>query len=163
MSLRRRQLLPALALLPAALQAGPARRGEPVAWPASLPLADGTAWTPEQVQGRAVVVVFWSLSCAYCERHNVHVEKLHQASRASRLRVLGTVQGGDAAAVRRHMAARGWTFPVVLDNGALAAALTARRSVPMTVTVDPQGRLREAIPGEMFEADVLDLLKLAPA
>jgi hypothetical protein len=30
--------------------------------------------------------------------------------------------------------------------------------MPLTVTVDRRGRLRQVIPGEMFEADVMELL-----
>lgn len=161
MTMRRRALLLALGGLPLALPAAPAQRGAPVAWPA-VELLDGTPWSAEQARGRAVVVVFWSLDCPYCERHNAHVEQLHRASQGRALAVLGAVQGGDADAVRRHMRARGWSFPVTLDAAALHGALATRRSVPLTVTVDAAGRLRELIPGEMFEADVLDLLKLAP-
>jgi hypothetical protein len=36
-----------------------------------------------------------------------------------------------------------------------------RRVIPLTITVDRQGRLREIIPGEMAEADVLALATLA--
>ena len=32
-----------------------------------------------------------------------------------------------------------------------------RRAIPMTCTIDRQGRLIQAIPGEMFEDDVMDL------
>lgn len=143
----------------APLLAEPARRGAAVAWPEGVRLVDGSAW---QVRtGHAVVVVFWSLDCSYCERHNAHVEKLHRAAAGKPLQVLGVVRGGDEAAVQRRMRARGWSFAVTLAAGPLSEALTARRSVPMTVTVDRQGRLCEQIPGEMFEADVLDLLKLA--
>jgi hypothetical protein len=59
------------------------------------------------------------------------------------------------------MALHGWQFPVTLDEAPLAEALSARRVVPLTVTVDRGGRLKEVIPGEMFEQDVLDLLRLA--
>ena len=33
--------------------------------------------------------------------------------------------------------------------------------IPLTVTVDRQGRLLQAIPGEMFEEDVMELQRLA--
>ena len=56
---------------------------------------------------------------------------------------------------------RGWSFPVTLDGAVLGDALSPRRSVPLTVTVDRQGRLQEVIPGEMFEDDVMGFLKLA--
>jgi hypothetical protein len=42
----------------------------------------------------------------------------------------------------------------------MAQALSTRRLVPLTVTVDRSGRLRQVIPGEMFEADVLELARL---
>lgn len=163
MTLRRRDLLPALALAPWALgvQAAPPARGAAVAWPQQLSLLDGSAWTAEQWRDRAAVIVFWSLHCGFCERHNVHVEKLHRAAAGKRLSVLSVVAELDADAVRRRMAQRGWTFPVALGREPLAAALGARRSVPLTVTVDRKGRLSEAIPGEMFEADVLGFMQLA--
>lgn len=148
-------------LLPAAPALATAR-GERVQWP-EIRLLDGRPFGAAQVRDRAVVLVFFSLSCSYCERHNVHVEKLHRAAAGRPLSVLGAVRERDPEAVRRHMGERGWTFPVTLDGAALGAALGARRSVPLTLTIDREGLLRESIPGEMFEDDVLGLIKLAAA
>jgi hypothetical protein len=39
----------------------------------------------------------------------------------------------------------------------MAAALSTRRMIPLTVTVGRNGRLRQVIPGEMSEDDVMDL------
>lgn len=156
--MKRRTLLVGLPLAPG-LYAAPARRGEQVAWPKPAGLIDGSIW--QALPGHAVVVVFWRLDCGYCERHNAHVEKLHRAAAGKPLQVLGVVRGSDAAAVRQHMRQRGWTFPVSVGEAAFSEALTTRRSVPMTLTVDRAGQLREQIPGEMFESDVLDLIKLA--
>lgn len=159
--MKRRDLLAGAALgawtLPAI--AAPAR-GEAVSWPA-IALLDGTPWLAGRARDSAVVVVFWSLTCPYCERHNAHVARLHRAAAGRPLSVLGAVRERDADAVRRHMAQRGWGFPVTLDGAALGAALSPRRSVPLTVTVDRHGQLQEVIPGEMFEDDVMGLLKLA--
>lgn len=163
MKMRRREVLSALALAPwlGAAAAAPAARGERVSWPQQLSLLDGSTWSAEQWRDRAAVIVFWSLHCGFCERHNVHVEKLHRAAAGTRLSVLSVVAELDADAVRGRMAQRGWTFPVTLGREPLASALASRRSVPLTVTVDRASRLRELIPGEMFEADVLGLLKLS--
>lgn len=159
----RRGLLACAALAPLApaLAAEPLGRGALVQWPKGVTLIDGARWQPEA--GQAVVVVFWSLHCGFCERHNEHVEKLHRAAAGKPLRVIGVLAESDREAARRRMAQRGWTFPLTVDREPLAAALAVRRSVPFTVTIDRQGRLRERIPGEMFEADVLELLKLASA
>ena len=165
--MRRRALLPAFLMAPALApwmqdaNATPAARGETVLWP-SVTLLDGKPWSAGQARGQAVVVVFWRLDCPYCERHNAHVEKLHRAAAGKPLTVLGVVvRERDPQAVRAHMAKRDWQFPVTLDSAAMAAALSERRSVPLTVSVDRQGKLREVIPGEMFEDDVLGFLKLA--
>ena len=40
----------------------------------------------------------------------------------------------------------------------MAAALSSRRVIPLTLTVDRQGRLGREIPGEMFEEDVMEWL-----
>jgi thiol-disulfide isomerase/thioredoxin len=161
--MKRRDALRWLPALPAALpwtaSAAPAQRGQAVAWPAEVALLDGSRWMPQP--GVAQVVVLWSTTCPFCKRHNAHVQKLYQALAGRPAAVLGVARDRDPAAVQRSMALNGWTFPVTLAWPAMSAALTARNVIPMTLTVDRQGRLHEAIPGEMFEEDVLKLAALA--
>jgi len=138
--------------------AAPAAPGEAVRWP-EVTLLDGSRWSP--ATGRAQVVVFWSVSCPFCRRHNVHIDKLYRATADAGPQVLTVCRDRDAAAVRRYLTAHGYTFPVSLDHDAVAAALAARRMFPLTVLVDRHGRLKQAIPGEMFEEDVMELTRLA--
>ena len=128
-----------------------------VDWPA-IALLDGSSLSPQSWQGQPAVVVFWATWCAFCKRHNVHVDALHRASRGQ-LRVLGIALDRDAGAVRQTMARNGWSFPVALDDGSLRARLTPRRMIPMTCLIDRQGRLLQAIPGEMAADDVLGLAR----
>lgn len=143
-------------------RAEPAAPGERVAWP-DVTLLDGTRFGAAQAAGQAVVAVFWSTTCPFCRRHNPHVEKLHRAARAAGrpLAVIGIARDRNAEAVRAHARDRGYTFPITLDAAPLAAALSQRNLIPLTVTVDRQGRLKQVIPGEMFEEDVMELLGLA--
>lgn len=157
MSTTRRAVIALLAASAAGARAAPAAPGEAVPWP-EITLLDGTRWTPSP--GRAQVVVFWSVSCPFCKRHNAHVDRLHRAAADGGPQVLTVSRDRDAAAVRRYLAANGYGFPVTLANDALSAVLAARRIIPLTVLVDRQGRLKQAIPGEMFEEDVMELLKL---
>jgi thiol-disulfide isomerase/thioredoxin len=137
---------------------GPARAA--VDWPA-LTLLDGRTLSPEAWRGSAAVLVFWATWCAFCHRHNVHVEKLHRAAAGLPLRVLGVALDRDAAAVQHHLAARGFTFPVTLQADALRPLAGGRRITPLTVAVTRSGAVRTPIPGEMFEEDVLELARLA--
>ena len=145
-----------------AQEAGAASDGRqapaPVDWP-SLRLVDGSAVGPAHWAGRPVIVVFWATWCAFCKRHNAHIDKLFRSLDASGPRVLGVAMDSDAAGIRRYMQANGYRFPVVLDDGLLRHRFTSRRVVPMTCLVDRQGRLMQSIPGEMAESDVLGLPK----
>lgn len=160
--MRRRAVLGALAGAAAAplASAAPASPGQAVTWP-EVALLGGGRFGPAQAADAAVVVVFWTTTCPFCRRHNQHVEKLHRAAAGRGLRVLGVARESDAAAVARYAQAQGYSFPITLDHLALAAVLSPRKVIPLTVTVDRQGRLKQVIPGEMFEEDLLELLQLA--
>ncbi len=138
--------------------AAPVQRGDRVPWP-ELRLLDGTRWA--RADDHAVVVVFWSLNCPFCLRHNAHVTRLRERAAGQRLQVLTAAREREPEAVQRHLARHGHRFDVTLDTLALASVLSLRRLSPLTVTVDRQGRLLQLIPGEMAEDDVMELLRLA--
>lgn len=141
--------------------AQPARPGERVDWP-EVSLLDGGRFGPAEVAGRALVVVFFTTSCPFCRRHNRHLQKLYTLAPPG-LAVIGVARETDAALVRRHAANEGYRFPITLQAEPLAAALSRRRLVPLTVTIARDGTLRQVIPGEMSEEDVLSLAGLAAA
>lgn len=140
--------------------AAPAAPGEAVRWP-QVQLLGGGEWGTAQAEGKAVVAVFWSTTCPFCRRHNAHVEKLREAAAGRPLEVITVARDKDPQAVQRYLERHGWRFPVTLDAAPMAAALSTRNMIPLTVVVDRQGRLKQVIPGEMFEEDVLDLLKIS--
>ena len=159
----RRRMLSALCLgalcgaAPAALSQGSKPAGRVVSWP-EVTLLDGTRWGPAQAQGKAVIVVFWSTTCPFCLRHNAHIEKLRRAAAGRPLEILTVAREKDAGAVKAYLARHGYGFQVTMDQGPMAAALSSRKVIPLTVTVDRQGRLGQEIPGEMFEEDVMQWL-----
>ena len=159
----RRRMLSALCLgalcgaAPAALSQGSKPAGRVVSWP-EVTLLDGTRWGPAQAQGNTVIVVFWSTTCPFCLRHNAHIEKLRRAAAGRPLEILTVARDKDAGAVKAYLARHGYGFQVTMDQGPMAAALSSRKVIPLTVTVDRQGRLGQEIPGEMFEEDVMQWL-----
>ena len=159
----RRRMLSALCLgtlcgaAPAALSQGSKPAGRVVSWP-EVTLLDGTRWGPAQAQGKTVIVVFWSTACPFCLRHNAHIEKLRRAAVGRPLEILTVARDKDAGAVKAYLARHGYGFQVTMDQGPMAAALSSRKVIPLTITVDRQGRLGQEIPGEMFEEDVMQWL-----
>lgn len=160
----RRRWLRGLPLAAAATLAWPAAARAaappPIEWPV-LFTPDGSRIDLAGGQGVPVIVVFWATYCAYCERHNARIDKLHRTLDPARLRVLGVAMDRDGAAVQPYLRRHGCGFPVVLDGGVLRSRFTARRIIPMTCTVGADGRLRQCIPGEMAEDDVMELARLA--
>lgn len=145
---------------PMAAAAAPTAIGQPVPWP-TVRLLDGRTVGAEQLRGRAVVVTFFATDCGYCKRHNQRLDRLARASGALPLTVLGAALDREVAPVEAYMARQAYVFPVTMDAEPLRAVFTARRSYPITCVIDRQGVLREVIPGEMAEEDVLGLVKWA--
>lgn len=168
LSLARRALLGTLAssALPGGLGsvfAMPATPGQTVRWPQRLRLLDGGTLEGAQLSQSAVLVVFFSTTCPFCARHNQHVRKLALATHGQPLRVLGVAHDRDHETVRRYLAAKGLDFAVTLDQQPMHEALSMRRVIPLSCVVDARGVLREVIPGEMFEDDVMELARWARA
>jgi len=144
------------ATLGSLVQAEPAAIGSLVTWP-TLQLLDGSTWSAASWQGQPAVVVFWATYCPFCKRHNAHLDKLFRQTQGQGLRLLGVAVESSEAQVRAYMAANQYQFPVVLDAGALRRRVTSRRAIPLTSAFDRQGRLLQAIAGEMFEEDLMEL------
>ncbi len=158
--MRRRALLAMLPALGAGRHAAaaPAALGATVDWP-TVHLLDGRRLDADALRDRAGVVVFFSTDCPYCRRHNQRLERLARASAGGPLRVLGAATDRDPDRVQAYLREQGLGFDVTLDAGPLRAALGERRIVPLTAVIDRRGRLRELIPGEMAEEDVLGLAR----
>lgn len=160
LSERRRVLAGVVGALGLALCSAQAPAAQPagaVAWP-RLRLVDGTEIAPADWRDRSAIVVFWATWCPYCKRHNDRLSGLYAAAGVAAPRVLAVAIDGDLASVRRHVAAQGWTFPVTLDDGRLRSLLAVQRTVPMTVSIGPDGVVRQRIPGEMTEDDLRQLM-----
>lgn len=127
-----------------------------IEWPA-LRLLGGDTLAPASWRGQPAIVVVWATWCPFCKRHNAHMDKLARQMHGQPLRILGLATESTESQVRQYMAANQYQFPVALDTGSLRPQLTPRRVIPMTCLIDRQGRLIQAIPGEMFEEDVMDL------
>jgi thiol-disulfide isomerase/thioredoxin len=134
--------------------------GRAIEWPPLRSVA-GQELPPAHWAGVPAVVVFWATWCGFCRRHNAHLDRLQRSVDASRLRILGVALDRNAADVQRYLQQTGYGFTAVADGAALRERFTSRRVIPMTCTVGADGRLLQAIPGEMSADDVLALARLA--
>ena len=128
--------------------------GTVIDWPV-LPLLDGGVLQPSAWLGTPAVVVFWATWCPYCKRHNAHIEKLYQQTLGRNLRVLGVATETDKSRIGSYMQANQLHFPVALADNSFRGQFTQRRIIPMTCLVSERGILKQTIPGEMSQEDVL--------
>ncbi|QKH36883.1 TlpA family protein disulfide reductase [Achromobacter pestifer] len=156
-----RLLLAAGMLAAAAAHAqAPPKVGDKLVMP-DVQLLDGTRLSTTDFAGKPLVVEYWASWCPYCARQNPHLQKLTDAARDKGLRILTVSIDRDEQAARDYIAKHGYTFGVAMDNEALRAVFGKRRVIPEIFVLDANGKLLEAIPGEMFEEDVLELLRHA--
>lgn len=156
----RRRLVFALALAsPLALRPAQAA-GERIVW-SDIALVDGRVLSASELRGRTVVVEFWATWCPFCAAQNPHIQKLHATHAGKGLVVLTFSIDKDAAAVRKYMAERGYTFPVALADAQAQAWFGRRKTLPELFVVDAQGRIVFKEVGEMFAEDVAALGRFA--
>ncbi|WP_454696265.1 TlpA family protein disulfide reductase [Achromobacter aegrifaciens] len=156
-----RLLLAAGMLAAAAAHAqAPPKVGDKLVMP-DVQLLDGSRLSAADLAGKPLVVEYWASWCPYCARQNPHLQKLTEAASGKGLRILTVSIDKDEQAARDYIAKHGYTFGVAMDNEALRAVFGKRRVIPEIFVLDANGKLLEAIPGEMFEEDVLELLRHA--
>lgn len=135
---------------------------------AGVPAHDlqGREMAPAWWRKESVLVVFWSVDCPFCRRHNERLDAAYQALSAEGVRVVAVSTDDEVESVRAAVRRRGYTFPVLMDGQGdcqLRAQLTARKVVPMTCWLGKPLSQPRCIPGEMAEGDLRDMLRRSRA
>jgi thiol-disulfide isomerase/thioredoxin len=154
----------ALALAPVGVAALAAEPGAPLpllgstlAVPA-LTLLDGSAWGPDQAQGKVLVVYWWASWCPFCAEQSPHMDALWRAHRSQGLALLGLSIDKQPAAASAHLKAKGYGFPVAMATQA-AAVWPKPRGLPVVVVRGRDGKVVYAESGSLFPEDVQGLKK----
>ncbi len=135
--------------------------GDYVALP-EIRLLDGKVLPEGYFKGKPVIIEYWASWCPFCARQNPYMQKLWEQAQDKGLEILTVsidrVDQDAADYLRKH----GYTFPVAMETEALRAVLGKRKVIPDIFVIKADGQVAEVIPGEMFEEDVLDLIKYVP-
>lgn len=148
-----------VAVAPAAQAA--VKVGDHVALP-EIKLMDGAVLPKGHFQGKPVIIEYWASWCPYCARQNPYVQKLWDQARGAGLEILTVSIDKDESDATDYLRKHGYTFPVAKETEALRQVLGRMRVIPNIFVIKADGTVAEVIPGEMFEEDVLGLIKYAP-
>jgi peroxiredoxin len=144
--LSRRTLVPALALIGAALT-GCARDRAPAV---DYTLLNGQKASSQQWAGKVMLVNFWATSCATCVKEMPQIVATHQKFKARGLDTLAVAMSYDPPAfVAKFAETRGLPFGVAIDNtGSVAQAFGPVQMTPTTFLINKRGEIVKRYVGE---------------
>ncbi len=132
----------AVALTAAAALAGAAVTPQSGAPDFTLPSLDGPNLRLREQRGQVVMINFWATWCGPCRSEMPHLSKLYDKYRASGFTLLAVNIDEDprkAAGLAKQL---GMRFPVLLDADKKVSRLYDLSTMPSTVLVDRDGRVR---------------------
>ncbi len=159
---------PALAALAAAPFVPAARAALAPASPApdfTLRSNEGRNLRLSEQRGRVVMVNFWATWCGPCKVEMPHLNRLYEKYRSAGFVLLGVNVDEDPKQAVALASRLGVTFPVLFDHEKLVSRLYALDSMPSTVLIDRDGKVRQVHRGyregveAVYERQVRELVK----
>jgi peroxiredoxin len=119
----------------------------------------------QEQRGQVVLVNFWASWCGPCRQEMPHLNRLYDKYRASGFVLLGVNIDDDPHAAATAAARWGVKFPVLLDVEKAVSRQYDLGSMPATVLIDRDGRVRYLHRGyregveEAYERQIRELVK----
>ncbi len=96
----------------------------------------------KEQRGQVVLVNFWATWCGPCRQEMPHLNRLYDKYRASGFTLLGVNIDDDPRTAASTAARMGVKFPVLLDTDKAVSKLYDLGSMPATVLIDRDGKVR---------------------
>lgn len=141
--------------------AGTPKVGDTVQLP-SFTLLDGTTISAESLKGKPVLIEYWASWCPFCKRQNPYWQKLHEAAKDKDIQILSVSIDKKVEDAQAYLEKHSYTFHTAMETPEMRQVFGKRKVIPKVFVIAPDGKVTEVIPGEMFEEDVVDLIKYAP-
>jgi peroxiredoxin len=131
----------------------------------TLRSTDGQNLRLHEQRGQVVLVNFWATWCGPCKQEMPHLDRLYDKYRASGFVLLGVNIDQDAGQAKAYAQRLGLKFPVLLDADKKVSKLYDVGSMPSTVLIDRDGRVRQVHLGyregleETYEKQIRELVK----
>jgi peroxiredoxin len=108
----------------------------------TLPSIGGPNLRLQEQRGRVVMVNFWATWCGPCRAEMPHLARLYEKYRGSGFVVLGVNIDEDPHKAANLATELGMRFPVLLDTDKKVSRLYDLSTMPSTVLIDRDGRVR---------------------
>ena len=163
-----RQLLSitlALALAGAAWQAQANIKPASAAPDLALRTLAGPNLRLQEQRGKVVMINFWATWCGPCRQEMPHLSRLYDKYRAAGFVLLGVNVDDDARRAGDMAQRLGLPFPVLFDTEKSVSRLYDLGTMPSSVLIDRDGRVRYVHAGylagyeDLYEKQIRELLK----
>jgi peroxiredoxin len=96
----------------------------------------------KELRGNVVLVNFWATWCGPCKQEMPHLNRLYEKYRSSGFTLLGINIDEDSRKAGDLVTRMGLKFPILLDADKTVSRTYDLNSMPATVLVDRDGRVR---------------------
>ena len=109
----------------------------------------GKTWTLAELRGRVVLLNFWASWCEPCRAEMPTLQQLAELYGPEALVVLAINFKEGPRRISQYVQATGLNLPVLLDPQGETAKQWGVNVFPTTLLIDPQGRPRQRVRGEV--------------
>jgi peroxiredoxin len=119
----------------------------------------------QEQRGRVVMVNFWATWCGPCRQEMPQLNRLYEKYHAAGFVLLGVNVDDDQRKAAEVAGKLGVTFPVLLDTDKIVSKLYDLSTMPSTVIIDRDGKVRYVHRGYLtgyednYEKQIRELLK----
>lgn len=131
----------------------------------TLRSVSGPNFRLQEQRGRVVLINFWATWCGPCRQEMPHLNRLYDKYRAAGFVLLGVNVDDDARNAAEVALKLGVKFPVLLDTDKAVSHLYDLKTMPSTVLIDRDGRVRYVHKGylagveDVYDKQIRELLK----
>ncbi|MEW6705970.1 MAG: TlpA disulfide reductase family protein [Pseudomonadota bacterium] len=131
----------------------------------TLRTMDGPNLRLQEQRGRVVMVNFWATWCGPCRQEMPELNKLYEKYRSSGFVLLGVNVDDDTRNAASVATKLGVKFPVLLDTDKAVSKRYDLATMPSTVLIDRDGKVRYVHRGyrdgfeDLYEKQIRELLK----
>ena len=131
----------------------------------TLHVMNGANLRLQEQRGRVVMVNFWATWCGPCRQEMPQLNRLYEKYHAAGFVLLGVNVDDDTSKAAEVAGKLGVTFPVLLDTDKTVSKLYELSTMPSTVIIDRDGKVRYVHRGYLtgyednYEKQIRELLK----
>ena len=131
----------------------------------TLHAMDGPNLRLKEQRGRVVMVNFWATWCGPCRQEMPQLNRLYEKYKGSGFVLLGVNVDDDQRKAAEVAGKLGVTFPVLLDTDKTVSKLYELSTMPSTVLIDRDGKVRYVHRGYLtgyednYDKQIRELLK----